>query len=103
MKKSIESDLNDTMRMARLAQARKQLVSGLSERDDAEALADAVIELAHHLSFVSIEERLLIASKVDPAGFARQVQALAAYAEKFEYLSPHDIDAGDALMVIKSL
>lgn len=98
----IERELNETMRMARLAQARKQLVDGLSNRDNAEALADAVIDLAHHLSFISIEECLLVASKVDPAGLARQVQALATYAEKFEYLSPHDLDTGDALAMIKT-
>ncbi|MFN3674756.1 MAG: hypothetical protein ACK4TC_02170 [Sphingomonas pseudosanguinis] len=103
MQQQIERDLNEAMRMARLAQAHKQLVDGLSSRDDAEAMADAVIDLAHHLSFMSIEETLLVASKVDPVGLARQVQALATYAEKFEYLSPHDLDAGDALAAIKTL
>jgi hypothetical protein len=103
MRDGIERDLNESLRLARIAQAREALAKGMSDRDDAELMADAVVEMAHRLASISIEERLLVGAKFDPVGYARHVKELAAYAERFKYISPYDLDDGDALAAIKHL
>jgi len=72
-------------------------------RNDAKLMADAVIKLARRLDSISIEEKLLVSAKTDPVGYMRHLKELADYAERFEYLSPYDLDHGDALAAIKKL
>lgn len=93
---------NNTLDAARIAQARKELVKSMAGRDDAEAMSDAVVNLALRLSSISIQEQVLVGSKVDPVGYARYIKELTSYAEKFGYLSRYDLEVGEDMAIINS-